>query len=158
MSEAPTLLLTLAATLYLVGFGIYLLYRWLYHAGDEPTNSRNVFIMYVIVVEAALVYIFMLWFYHAVEEQKRNLDFRLDEQHLGSEKPEDLLQLEEWLDELENWYPSEPSTAPRYKTLETLQRGLEEKWEVEGGEQDLDPDGLKEMALLERIACRQPTA
>ena len=47
ISEIPATLLFLAVILYLIGFGLYLLYSWLYDTAGRGAENRNVFIFFV---------------------------------------------------------------------------------------------------------------
>ena len=50
ISEVPGTLLNLSVMMYLIGFGLYLLYSWLNDIPHGATDNRNVFIFFVVTV------------------------------------------------------------------------------------------------------------
>ena len=92
----PSLLLKVAVLLYLVGFGIYILFAWLNNVEKKGTDSRNVFICFVITLGVISINQILLTVYHFIDEQKRIKDFSLDRAE-DFAKPYSQQQLEAWL-------------------------------------------------------------
>lgn len=77
ISEIPNLLLNLAVVLFLIGFGLYLLFSWLNHVEQSGLDYRNVFIVFVIAVAASCFYYFTWFVVRILEAQKRSEEFEL---------------------------------------------------------------------------------
>jgi hypothetical protein len=92
----PSLLLKLAVLLYLVGFGIYILFAWLNNVERKGTDHRNVFICFVVTLGVITINQSLLTVYGYIDEQKRNKDFSLDRAD-DFAKPFSQQQLEAWL-------------------------------------------------------------
>jgi hypothetical protein len=92
----PSLLLKVAVLLYLVGFGIYILFAWLNNVEKKGTDSRNVFICFVITLGVISINQILLTVYRFIDEQKRIKDFSLDRAE-DFAKPYSQQQLEAWL-------------------------------------------------------------
>lgn len=77
ISEIPNLLLNLAVVLFLIGFGLYLLFSWLNHIEQSGIAYRNVFIVFVIAVVVSCLYYFTWVVVRILEAQKRSEEFEL---------------------------------------------------------------------------------
>ena len=76
--DAPARFLMLAVALYIVGFGIYLLFGWLY-ALDQPTSDfRNIFIVYIAVVCISIGYFVSLGIWQLLDGQRLQERLRTD--------------------------------------------------------------------------------
>jgi hypothetical protein len=104
ISEIPNLLLDLAVVLFLVGFGLYLLFSWLNHVEQSGLAYRNVFIVFVITVGVSCVYYFTWVVVRILDAEKRSEEFELlppaqfqkpDPQKLLEDKLRSLQQLQE---------------------------------------------------------------
>jgi hypothetical protein len=90
---APRHLLDLAVLLYIVGFGLYLLFLWIENMGGQPEADRNVFIVFILSAGVFLLY------YNAtrsgvLDNQTKKAE-EFDLQNLGKlHKPKALEQLE----------------------------------------------------------------
>ena len=56
----PKLLLNMAVFLFLVGFGLYLLFSWLYHLSTPASNYRNIFITFMVIAGVFGLY-YIIW-------------------------------------------------------------------------------------------------
>lgn len=96
----PNLLLKVAVLLYLVGFGIYILFSWLNNVEQNGMVSRNVFICFVVTLGVISINQILLTVYGFIDKQKRTKDFSLDRAENFAEnfaKPFSQQQLEAWL-------------------------------------------------------------
>jgi hypothetical protein len=92
----PSLLLKVAVLLYLVGFGIYILFSWLNNVEQKGSDSRNVFVCFVVTLGVISINQILLTVYGFIDEQKRTKDFSLDRAE-DFAKPFSQQQLEAWL-------------------------------------------------------------
>jgi len=101
LAESPTLLLNMAVFTYFLGFGLYLLYGWLYAVAPPASNYRNNFIFYVITVGFVIGYVALFWGKRIMDQDKVNQQFNVkryfDTKEVGSQN--DLL--EQWTDVVE---------------------------------------------------------
>lgn len=101
LAESPTLLLNMAVLTYFLGFGLYLLYGWLYAVAPPASNYRNNFIFYVITVGFVVSYVAFFWGKRIMDQDKVNQQFNVkryfDTKEVGSQN--DLL--EQWTDVVE---------------------------------------------------------
>ncbi|KAK5094801.1 hypothetical protein LTS08_008418 [Lithohypha guttulata] len=96
LMEAPQLLLNLSVAMYFLGFGLYLLYAWIW-AVEEPTvNFRNNFIFYVCVSGAVIAYIAFLWSGRILDQDKVNLQFNLKRRFDTGATDKKMDMLEKW--------------------------------------------------------------
>jgi hypothetical protein len=120
----PKVLLNLAVLLYTIGFGIYLLYSWIYHAERDGGRDdfRNVFIAFVATVGPVLNVVMVDDFAFA-DERKRTADFNLDRTATFA-KPVSQKQLEEWLETLYDMQSTTVGVGEFYAKLETAVNDL----------------------------------
>ncbi len=57
LTEAPTLFLNPAVLTYFLGFGLYLLYGWLWAVAPPASNFGNIFIFYTVTVADVIGYV-----------------------------------------------------------------------------------------------------
>ena len=128
----PKVILRLAVILYTVGFGIYLLYAWLYRVEPEggPNDFRNIFIAFVATVGILYIYVVAVSFQAHTAARKRTADFRLDRSTTFA-KPAEQRQLEEWLRILQDMHDCTIESGEAYHTLEAAVTDLQSKWETE---------------------------
>jgi hypothetical protein len=98
---APTLFLNLAVLTYFLGFGLYLLYGWLWAVAPPASNFRNIFIFYTVTIGAVVGYVALFWGKRILDQDKVNQQFNLnrffDTNQVGMQN--DLL--EKWSDVVE---------------------------------------------------------
>jgi hypothetical protein len=133
----PKVLLNLAVLLYTVGFGIYLLYSWIYHAESEGGRNdfRNIFIAFVATVGLVYLNVVMVDDFASADERKRTAEFNLDRTATFA-KPVSQKQLEEWLQTLHDMQSTTVGVGELYAKLETAVNDLQTKWESERIEQE----------------------
>jgi hypothetical protein len=56
----PRHLLNLSVFLFIVGFGLYLLFSWLNHVSTPPSNYRNIFVTFMVTVGVSGLY-YIIW-------------------------------------------------------------------------------------------------
>ena len=76
----PKVLLNLAVFLYLLGFGIYLLFAWLDNVEPPSSNYRNVFIVFVATLGVHYFYQVVLDMLGFIDQRNRAKDYDLDRQ------------------------------------------------------------------------------
>jgi hypothetical protein len=125
----PKVLLNLAVLLYTVGFGIYLLYSWLYHVESSGglNDFRNIFIAFVATVGLLVIYQLYLSVSCVADASKRERDFNMDES-TGFAKPTSRKELEEWLTALQGMQRLDIGDEADYNILETMINDLQTKW------------------------------
>ncbi|KAI1617153.1 hypothetical protein EDD36DRAFT_462013 [Exophiala viscosa] len=135
--NTPKVVLNLAVLLYTIGFGIYLLYSWIYHVepDDGRNDFRNVFIAFVATVGCVCIYVVIVGGFAFADELKRHLDFGLGRSTTFA-KPVSQQQLEEWLKILQDMQSTTSGTDEIYGRLETAISTLQTKWEAERIERD----------------------
>jgi len=133
----PKVLLNLAVLLYTIGFGIYLLYSWIYHAERDAGRDdfRNVFIAFVATVGLVYLIVVMVDAFAFADEWKRTADFNLDRTATFA-KPVSQKRLEEWLETLYDMQSTTVGVGALYAKLETAVNDLQTKWESERIEQE----------------------
>lgn len=128
----PKFMLTLSVWLYALGFGIFLLYAWLYQV--EPAGGRNdfrnVFIAFVATVCLVCMYAFIVFLWSLVDAAKRSRDFDLD-RFQSFARPTPCKQLEEWLKALTDMQSIDIDFDPQseYAVLEMRVADLKKKWD-----------------------------
>lgn len=132
----PKVTLNLAVLLYTIGFGIYLLYSWLYRVESNGglNDFRNIFITFVVTVGLVCVYKIILGAFSYADEWKRTRDFDPDSSQSFA-KPASRRQLEEWLKALQDMQKLNMDNEEEYSVLETVVNDLKAKWEAERGAQ-----------------------
>ena len=126
----PKFILNLAVLLYTIGFGIYLLYSWLYHVEHNGglNDFRNIFIAFVIIVGLVVSYRLCLIGSYVLDSSKRDQDFELDKS-TGFAKPAPRKQLEEWLTALQGMQKMDIDDEEDYAVLQAMIDSLKAKWE-----------------------------
>ncbi|MCJ1280910.1 hypothetical protein MMC26_000227 [Xylographa opegraphella] len=76
----PKVLLNLAVLLYLLGFGIYLLFCWLENVESPTSDYRNIFIVFVTTLGVHYVYQVVLEMLSFVDQRNAAKDYDLDRQ------------------------------------------------------------------------------
>jgi len=96
----PRHLLDLAVLVFVVGFGLYLLFSWVEDMGGQPVANRNVFIVFIVSVGT-----FVLYYSYIVSIMVDNQDKKAKEFDLldlgGPHKPAALEELEKDLEEVQ---------------------------------------------------------
>lgn len=110
ISEIPGTLLRLAVILFLVGFGLYLLFSWLNNIGGSGTDQRNIFIVFILVIGVFCSYYAFWSVARVLDEQKREDEFDLRMSDTFA-KPEPQQQLEEVLKALQGMHKLDPESA-----------------------------------------------
>ena len=75
--DRPSILLGLAFALFIIGFGLYLLFLWLYEIDRRGADSRKVFIFFTCVVCAAVFQKFYVSIDRALEKGLMDRQFNL---------------------------------------------------------------------------------
>ncbi|MCJ1288473.1 hypothetical protein MMC34_000001 [Xylographa carneopallida] len=76
----PKVLLNLAVFLYLLGFGIYLLFSWLDNVETPTSDYRNIFIVFVAALGVHYIYHLVLEVLSFVDQRNGANDYDLDSQ------------------------------------------------------------------------------
>ena len=76
----PKVLLNLAVFLYLLGFGIYLLFSWLENVEPPSSDYRNIFIVFVASLGVHYIYQVVLEMLSFVDQRNGAQDYDLDNQ------------------------------------------------------------------------------
>ncbi|KIW10628.1 hypothetical protein PV08_11592 [Exophiala spinifera] len=128
----PKALLNWAVLLYTVGFGIYLLFAWIYHVESEGGRNdfRNVFMSFVATVGVVYVSVFVVDMFAIADERKRVFEFDLNRTTTFA-KPVSQKQLEEWLAALQDMQNTTVGSGELYARLETAVEKLQSKWDAE---------------------------
>ncbi|KAJ9619127.1 hypothetical protein H2204_012774 [Knufia peltigerae] len=128
----PKVLLNLAVLLYTIGFGIYLLFAWVYHVDTDGGRNdfRNIFISFVATVGFVCASVFATDLFAIVDERKRMADFDLNRTTTFA-KPVSQKQLEEWLETLRDMQDTTAGGSELYMRLETAVNDLQSKWDAE---------------------------
>jgi hypothetical protein len=126
----PKGLLNLVLLLFIIGFGMYLLYAWLYHVESSGGHDdfRNIFISFIITVGLLAMYQLCLSIAYLGDSWKREKDFGLDES-TSFAKPDSRKQLEEWLAALQGMQELEFDEGEDYPKLEDTVAKLKSSWE-----------------------------
>jgi hypothetical protein len=123
----PSTLLQLAVVIYLVGFGLYLLFSWLEKVDSGSIGHRNVFIVFIVAVGCLYAYRFVLFIFNVFDVQKRTREFDLDRSE-DFAKPESQQQLEIWLKTLQEMQDTNVESRTDYETLEAKINQVLAKW------------------------------
>lgn len=123
----PSFLLKLAVLLYLVGFGIYILFAWLNNVERKGTDYRNVFICFVVTLGVITINQSLLTVYGYIDEQKRNKDFNLDRAE-DFAKPFSQQQLEAWLKAIQDLQERNVQDTGHTEKLESRVAGVLREW------------------------------
>jgi hypothetical protein len=75
---APTKFLMIAITLYIIGFGLYLLFGWLYALTQPTSDFRNIFVVYIVAVCLSALYLLILGTWQEWNEQKLQERLKID--------------------------------------------------------------------------------
>ncbi|KAL6246805.1 hypothetical protein RBB50_006112 [Rhinocladiella similis] len=151
----PKVLLNLAVLLYTIGFGIYLLYAWIYHVESDGGRNdfRNIFISFVATVGAVYVIVFVVDMFAFVDERKRIADFDLNRTTTFA-KPVSQKQLEEWLLTLQDMQNTTAGGGDLYMRLETAVKELQSNWDAERRLERLQRKQERRRVLTERREAR----
>jgi len=85
--QFPRVLLNIAVFLYLVGFGLYLLFAWLENVPTISDDYRNIFIVYMVALGCCVTYFIFCSLSRILEEKKVAVDFNF--QRLDAVGPHD---------------------------------------------------------------------
>jgi hypothetical protein len=77
ISEVPGTLLNMAVVLYLIGFGLYLLFSWLHNVAGIGGDNRNVFIFFISTVGLFSAYYFCFSVARDLDASRTASDFDL---------------------------------------------------------------------------------
>lgn len=99
--DVPQLLLNLSITAYFLGFGLYLLYGWMWAIIEPATNFRNNFIFYVCIIGAVIGYVAFLWAGKIVDKDKVNQQFNVKRRFDTGTTDKRMEMLERWSDVVE---------------------------------------------------------
>jgi hypothetical protein len=110
----PRHLLDVAVLVFIIGFGLYLLFQWVENMGGQPIANRNVFVVFVISVGTFVLYYVYIVSFMVDNQAKKAKEFDLLDLG-GPYKPTALEELERDLEE----------TQRRLKTLEEQRRAIE---------------------------------
>jgi len=125
ISEVPGTLLNLSIMIYLIGFGLYLLYSWLNNIPDGATDNRNVFIFFVVTVGLFATYYQCFSIARILDASRTRHDFDL----IPSKdfvKPKPRKNLEVMLSALQaiQQLSDNPEDEAEYQNLERASRNL----------------------------------
>lgn len=82
VTQFPRVLLNLAAFLYLVGFGLYLLFSWKENVPNDSTDYRNIFVVFVISMGLSVLHFSVCFVDRVTDAAKAAGDFNF--QRLGT--------------------------------------------------------------------------
>lgn len=102
----PRHLLDLAVLVFLVGFGLYVLFLWLSNIEKSGENYRNVFIVFIVTVGMYVIYDLLVEVARILDDDKRNSEFNTNALG-GFRKSEKLLALQKELAEVQQNMKSE---------------------------------------------------
>ena len=105
----PRHLLDLAVLVFLVGFGLYILFSWLSDV-DEGRTYLNILIVFIVTAGAHKAYDFLVEVARAFDDDKRNDEFSTNTLG-GFQEPEKLWALQKKLDEVQQRMKSELPTG-----------------------------------------------
>ncbi|MCJ1269108.1 hypothetical protein MMC22_008997 [Lobaria immixta] len=71
----PRYFLNVAVPLFLVGFGLYVLFLWLSNIEESGESYRNVFIVFIVTVGTYAIYDFLVELTRILDDDKRNKEF-----------------------------------------------------------------------------------
>ena len=80
--QFPGALLNLAVFLYLVGFGLYLIFSWREEVPDSTSDYRNIFIIFIIFLGLSIYYYSICFLDRVIDSAKTANDFQF--QRLGT--------------------------------------------------------------------------
>lgn len=96
----PRHLLDLAVLVFLVGFGLYVLFLWLSNIQESGEGHRKVFIVFIVTVGTYAIYDFLIELARILDNDKINSEFNTKALG-GFGKPEELLALKKELEEVQ---------------------------------------------------------
>jgi hypothetical protein len=169
ISEVPGTLLNLSVMIYLIGFGLYLLYSWLNDIPDGATDNRNVFIFFVVTVGLFTAYYQCFSIARILDASRTRHDFDLIPTK-DFVKPKRRKNLELMLSALQaiQQLGDNPEDEAEYQNLKRASQGLlqevrgDEKW-LKNLESQRQRQGLSSLESqtanveLERIATLATT-
>jgi hypothetical protein len=142
ISEVPGTLLNLSIMIYLIGFGLYLLYSWLNNVQDGATDNRNVFIFFVVTVGLFAAYYQCFSIARILDASRTRRDFNLVPSK-DFVKPKLRKNLEVMLSALQaiQQLSDNPEDETEYQNLERVSRNFLQEMEQDRtlSEQNLDP-------------------
>lgn len=126
----PRHLLDLAVLVFIVGFGLYVLFLWLYNVEESGGSYRNVFIIFILTVGVYAIYDLFIKLARILDNDKRDAEFKTKALG-GFREPEALLVLQKELKEVQRRIREH--TSPQELRMPPLQRqqDLENGAEVE---------------------------
>lgn len=101
LMEAPNILLNLSVVTYFLGFGLYLLYSWIWAVVDSPLSYRNNFIFYVCTLGGVLAYIALLASGRLMDRDRVNQQFNLKQRFDTGTVDKKMEMLERWTEIVE---------------------------------------------------------
>lgn len=101
LCDAPQLLLRLSIMAYFLGFGLYLLYVWIWELVDYATNYRNNLIFYVCALGAVVAYLSFLWAGRIEDQDQVNQQFNLKRAFDTGTVDKKMEMLEKWTEIVE---------------------------------------------------------
>jgi hypothetical protein len=151
ISEVPGTLLNLSVMIYLIGFGLYLLYSWLNDIPDGATDNRNVFIFFVVTVGLFTAYYQCFSIARILDASRTRHDFDLIPTK-DFVKPKRRKNLELMLSALQaiQQLSDNPEDKDEYQNLERASRNLLQ--EVKRVEESLDTFELARSVGMSQIA------
>ena len=102
----PRHLLDLAVLVFIVGFGLYVLFLWLSNVEKMGESYRSVFIVFIVTVGMYVIYNLLVEIARILDDDKRDSEFNTKTLG-GFRKPEKLLALQTELAELQQRMESE---------------------------------------------------
>ena len=118
VTQFPRVLLNLAVFLYLVGFGLYLIFSWREEVPDGSVDYRNIFVVFIICLGLSILHYDVCFVNRVIDAAKVANDFHF--QRLGTtlDSSKGLRDLEE---ELEKFHQDKDlATEVRKLTMEII--------------------------------------
>ena len=82
VTQFPRLLLNLAVFLYLIGFGLYLIFSWREEVPGDSDDYRNIFVVFIVSVGVSIFYYIVCFVNRVFDAAKVSDDFNF--QRLGT--------------------------------------------------------------------------
>lgn len=128
----PRHLLDLAVLVFLVGFGLYVLFLWLFNVDESGQSYRNVFIVFVITVGIHVIYDSLVKLARILDDDIRNSEFNTNTWG-GFRRREKLSALQQELAEVQERVKIEHPSGQKFQDLLfQRQQDHEDVMETEG--------------------------
>lgn len=101
LTQSPGVLLNLSVMAFFLGFGIYLLYGWMWAIADHPLNWRNEFIFFVVVIGSTVMYIAYMWVGKIYDKDRVNMQFNLRKSYDTGDTDQRVEMLRKWTEIVE---------------------------------------------------------